>query len=124
MVIGRDDSRARPSQAKRRRPDFAFHPQIYRADGESLRLPKGTYTVECSRGPEYFPERRTITVGAEPAAVEIALCRWIDPSTLVGQVYQGQVYTSLLVSGDWRLIQFDTRREWVWAGYTDDVGLN
>jgi hypothetical protein len=53
--------------------------------------------------------------------------RWdtrVDPSTLVGQVYQGQVYVSLMDSGDWRLIQYDTRREWVYAAYAPAVSLN
>ncbi|HLF94690.1 MAG TPA: CehA/McbA family metallohydrolase, partial [Planctomycetota bacterium] len=78
------DARARvyPSQAKRSRPDFAFHPQIYRTDGESIRLPRGTYTVECTRGPEYQAESRKVTVGADPASVEFSLRRWIDPSKL------------------------------------------
>jgi hypothetical protein len=74
--------RVYPSQAKRRRPDFAFHPQVYRTDGESIRLPKGTYTVDCSRGPEYLPERKTVNVGTEPLSVEFSLRRWIDPSKL------------------------------------------
>lgn len=82
FLIKDPQGRVYPSQAKRRRPDFAFHPQVYRADGESIRLPRGTYTVECARGPEYLPERRTITVGAEPATVEFSLRRWTDPSKL------------------------------------------
>jgi hypothetical protein len=82
FVIRDAQGRVYPSQAKRRRPDFAFHPQIYRADGESIRLPKGAYTIECSRGPEYLAERRTLTLGAEPATAEFALRRWIDPSKL------------------------------------------
>ena len=36
--------RVNPSQAKRLAPDFGFHPQVYRADGETLRLPDGAYT--------------------------------------------------------------------------------
>ena len=41
--------RVYPSQAKRLAPDFAFHPQVYRADGESIRLPEGEYTIEFNR---------------------------------------------------------------------------
>ena len=82
FVVRDPQGRVYPSQAKRRRPDFAFHPQVYRGDGESIRLPRGTYTVECSRGPEYLPERRSVTVGAEPVSFEIALKRWTDPSKL------------------------------------------
>jgi hypothetical protein len=80
FLIRDPQGRTYPSQAKRRRPDFAFHPQVYRTDGESIRLPQGTYTVECSRGPEYLSESRKITVGAEPVSVEFSLRRWVDPS--------------------------------------------
>ena len=45
--------RVYPSQTKRLAPDFFFHPQVYRADGESVALPPGEYTIEYSRGPEY-----------------------------------------------------------------------
>src|SRR5205807_1164184 len=38
--------RVYPSQAKRLAPDFAFHPQIYRANGEFVLLPPGQYSVE------------------------------------------------------------------------------
>ena len=31
--------------ARRLAPDFFFHPQIYRADGEVLRLPDGTWRI-------------------------------------------------------------------------------
>lgn len=58
------------------------------------------------------------------AALNVRWDTWIDPSTLVGQVYQGQVYVSLMESGDWRLIQYDTRREWCWRDYTPWVSLN
>jgi len=37
--------RVYPSQAKRLAPDFAFPPQVYRADGETLRLPTRTHTA-------------------------------------------------------------------------------
>ena len=82
FLIKDPQGRVYPSQAKRRRPDFAFHPQIYRADGESIRIPSGTYTVEVSRGPEYLSETRTVTVAGEAAAAEFALKRWTDPSKL------------------------------------------
>jgi hypothetical protein len=73
--------RVYPSQAKRSRPDFAFHPQIYRTDGESIRLPAGTYAVECARGPEYHAETRRVAVAAGVGSADFALRRWIDPST-------------------------------------------
>ncbi len=72
--------RVYPSQAKRLAPDFFFHPQVYRADGESVDLPKGRFTVTCARGPEYLGEVRQITVGDGPATERFALKRWIDPA--------------------------------------------
>jgi hypothetical protein len=74
--------RVYPSQAKRLAPDFAFQPQVYRADGESVRLPAGEYTFAVSRGPESVPEERTVQVGAEGQKVEFRIKRWIDPSKL------------------------------------------
>ena len=69
-----------PSQAKRLAPDFAFHPQVYRADGETLRLPEGTYTVEFTRGPESIPETRQVSVGPGAGSFAFKVTRWIDPS--------------------------------------------
>ncbi|HEY1108193.1 MAG TPA: hypothetical protein VGE76_06165, partial [Opitutaceae bacterium] len=58
LVIRDRQQRVHPSPAKRLAPDFSFHPQIYRADGEKLRLPAGVYTVEFQRGPESVRETR------------------------------------------------------------------
>jgi hypothetical protein len=76
------DARGRvyPSQAKRLAPDFFFHPQVYRADGESLMLPDGDYTVEYGRGPEYRAGRLTVRVEGKDREVDIRLERWIDPA--------------------------------------------
>ncbi|MEX2215645.1 MAG: CehA/McbA family metallohydrolase [Phycisphaeraceae bacterium] len=54
--------RVYPSQAKRLAPDFAFHPQIYRHDGEVIELPAGKYNVQVTRGPEYRVQRLQIEV--------------------------------------------------------------
>ena len=81
FVIRDAAGRVYPSQAKRLAPDFAFHPQIYRQDGESIKLPSGTYTVEVSRGPEYLPLKRSIAVRpGKKQAESFRLSRWIDPS--------------------------------------------
>lgn len=80
FVIRDQWQRVYPSQAKRLAPDFAFHPQIYRADGETLRLPAGTYTVAFQRGPESVPQQRTLTVGAQTARWDFKVTRWIDPA--------------------------------------------
>jgi hypothetical protein len=83
MFIFRDlQGRVYPSQAKRLAPDFAFHPQIYRADGESLRLPDGRYQVEFTRGPEYLTRKQNLDVSGSVRPQTFKLERWIDPSTL------------------------------------------
>ncbi len=82
FLIRDAQNRVYPSQAKRLAPDFAFHPQVYRSDGETLKLPAGTYTVVCSRGPESVPETKTLTVGQEPATFRFQVQRWVDPSRL------------------------------------------
>jgi hypothetical protein len=72
--------RTYPSQFKRLAPDFFFHPQVYRADGEKLELPDGEYVVECSRGPESIPQTQKVTVDAESRSLQFKVQRWIDPS--------------------------------------------
>jgi hypothetical protein len=74
--------RVYPSQAKRLAPDFAFHPQIYRGNGETVKLPAGKYTVTCLRGPESIPETKTLTVSGEPTEFAYAVKRWVDPTLL------------------------------------------
>lgn len=78
------DARGRvcPNPARRLAPDFFFHPQIYRADGETVSLAPGDYTVEVSRGPEYLPRTRRITVPADAAThqEDFRLERWIRPA--------------------------------------------
>jgi hypothetical protein len=70
-----------PAQPKRVEPDFRFHPQIYRRDGESLLLPEGRYTVEVRRGPESIPEVRELSVEAgSDNRWRFEVRRWIDPS--------------------------------------------
>lgn len=72
--------RVYPSQSKRLAPDFAFHPQVYRGDGEQLKLPAGEYQVRFWRGPESIPETRTVTIGNADAEASFQVKRWIDPS--------------------------------------------
>jgi hypothetical protein len=81
MFIIRDrQGRVYPSQAKRLAPDFAFHPQIYRKDGEKVRLPAGSYMIEYTRGPEYLWGRRATVMNGRPQTISVQLQRWIDPS--------------------------------------------
>jgi hypothetical protein len=70
-----------PAPSKRLAPDLFFQPQIYRADGETVRLPAGYYTVEFNGGPEYLPHTREFAVNeAGPDELAFQLERWIDPS--------------------------------------------
>lgn len=80
FMIYDEAGRVYPAQAKRLAPDFWFHPQIYREEGESIRLPDGNYTVEFRRGPESLPETRKITVNAETKELSFQVKRWIDPA--------------------------------------------
>ena len=70
--------RVYPARSRRLEPDFFFHDQIYRKDGEELLLPAGTYDVSYSRGPEYLTEKRTIEVkDGQPMTESFRLKRWI-----------------------------------------------
>jgi hypothetical protein len=71
-----------PAPSKRLAPDFFFHTQVYRGDGEELRLPAGKYTVEFRRGPESEVERRVVEVRPGPQEWSFRVKRWIDPATL------------------------------------------
>jgi hypothetical protein len=82
LVIKDKVGRVYPARTKRLAPDFFFQDQIYRANGESVRLPTGEFMVTCGRGPEYVPETRAVTIGAATGAIDFSLRRWIDPPTL------------------------------------------
>jgi len=71
--------RVYPSQAKRLAPDFAFHPQVYRMDGEKIRLPEGDYTIEFDRGPESVKQTRKVSVTKATRRLDFKVERWIDP---------------------------------------------
>lgn len=83
FVIRDKFNRVYPNPARRLAPDFFFHNQIYRADGESVHLPPGDYTVEVSRGPEYLVETHKLSVapGIVSQKHEFKLHRWIHPAT-------------------------------------------
>jgi len=82
FVIRDTKGRVYPSQAKRLAPDFSFHPQVYRADGETVPLPEGTYTIEFSRGPESIPQTQSMVVTRQLTEVSFQVERWVDPSKL------------------------------------------
>ena len=80
FVIRDAQDRVYPAQSKRLAPDFRFHPQIYRADGEQVLLPTGKFTVTCRRGPEYVEQTQELEVGEKPSAMSWDLKRWVDPA--------------------------------------------
>jgi hypothetical protein len=98
FVIRDSQGRIYPSMTKRLAPDFFFHQQVYRHNGESVLLPPGKYRVTYTRGPEYLTLNRDMIVppqslsaasvnGAAAAVAEtpppvhhesFRLKRWID----------------------------------------------
>jgi hypothetical protein len=80
LTIRDQQDRVYPPQAMRVAPDLYFQSQIYRADGETMRLPDGEYLVESRRGPEYLDGMQTVNIDASHARIEIKLQRWIDPA--------------------------------------------
>jgi hypothetical protein len=91
FVIRDAQGRVYPSRAKRLAPDFAFHPQVYRADGELVKLPAGRYEVEFWRGPESITKTQQLTVvestdgasrqnGGAAQGASFQIERWIDPA--------------------------------------------
>ncbi|MCS1416580.1 MAG: hypothetical protein M2R46_04331 [Verrucomicrobia subdivision 3 bacterium] len=81
FVVRDKFGRVYPNPARRLAPDFFFHNQIYRADGESIHLPPGDFTVEISRGPEYHIQHHKLHVnkGVVSQTASYKLERWIHP---------------------------------------------
>src|SRR5206468_1151764 len=78
FTIRDERGRIYPSRARRLAPDFFFHDQIYRHDGETVALPPGKYHVAYTRGPEYKVLTREISVPASKTHTEdFHLERWI-----------------------------------------------
>lgn len=84
LEITDGNGRVYPARGTRLAPDFFFQKQIYRADGETLRLPTGRYHVRFWRGPESIPEQREVTVGDAPRQPPLSfrVRRWVDPAKL------------------------------------------
>lgn len=75
--------RVYPNPSRRLAPDFFFHEQVYREDGESLLLPPGKFTAVVTRGPEYLPQSVEFTVNpVETQTVDFRLQRWIHLAKL------------------------------------------
>jgi hypothetical protein len=81
FTVRDERGRVLPHPARRLAPDFFFHQQVYRADGEHLLLPPGKYTAEVTRGPEYLIDRHEFTVpaGVTEHRQAFQLTRWIFP---------------------------------------------
>ena len=80
LLICDETGRLYPAPAHRLEPDLGFQPQIYRAQGEALRLPAGRYRIIASRGPEYIESHQELLVAPEAnsGSAQIQLERWID----------------------------------------------
>ena len=75
------DARGRvyPARSRRLAPDFFFHDQIYRQNGEEILLPAGRYHVTYTRGPEFRVLERDIEVPAGKQHTEsFRMERWIN----------------------------------------------
>lgn len=80
LVITDALGRVYPTQGKRALPDLWFQPQIYRENGESIRLADGSYSLVYSRGPEYVEKRIDLHVQAgSPDSLDLKLERWVEP---------------------------------------------
>jgi hypothetical protein len=78
FIIRDTQGRVYPLPSRRLAPDFFFHSQVYRHDGESIMLPPGDYSFVVNRGPEYLPQRLNVSVAdAAEQTVEVDLKRWI-----------------------------------------------
>ncbi|MGI8602959.1 MAG: CehA/McbA family metallohydrolase [Verrucomicrobiales bacterium] len=89
FIISDEKGRIYPLMSKRLAPDFFFQRQIYRADGENVRLPAGNYSVTCWRGPESIPEKKKLVItenagaandGAHAPVIDYQVKRWTDPA--------------------------------------------
>ena len=83
FLIRDAQDRVYPSQAKRLAPDFAFQPQIYRADGEFVLLPPGEYTDRVHARPGVSEEDASASKSRDqPMEIAFRLDRWIDPAKM------------------------------------------
>jgi hypothetical protein len=84
LLIRDPMGRVYPNPSRRLAPDFFFHHQIYRFDGEDVRLPPGTYHVTANRGPEYLPiEMDVVVANAEKVEpIVVNLRRWVHMADL------------------------------------------
>jgi len=81
FIVRDAQGRLYPNPSKRLAPDLFFQPQVYRANGESIQVPEGKYTVVASMGPEYHEQTKQVEVTAtEDNQLSFSMRRWIDPA--------------------------------------------
>ncbi len=80
FLIRDRQNRVYPSITKRLAPDFSFHAQVYRGDGEKVKLPEGTYDIELLRGPESVAKKSTHEIDSTTRELSFQSARWVDPS--------------------------------------------
>lgn len=78
FIVHDERGRVYPNPSRRLAPDFFFHHQVYRHDGEKLTLPPGRYRIQVTRGPEYIPITQQVDIPeAKTHQLDFALKRWI-----------------------------------------------
>lgn len=79
LLVKDMQGRVYPNPSRRLAPDFFFHEQVYRTDGESLRLAPGRYQITAHRGPEYHATKVDLDVVADQPAetLNVNMQRWI-----------------------------------------------
>ncbi|MCA9193732.1 MAG: CehA/McbA family metallohydrolase [Planctomycetales bacterium] len=79
LLIKDRQGRVYPNPSRRLAPDFFFHEQVYRADGEFLQLAPAEYQIVAYRGPEYLEQPIEVSISTErqPDPIQIQLKRWI-----------------------------------------------
>jgi hypothetical protein len=80
LTISDAMDRVYPPKVMRLAPDLPFQSQVYRADGENVRLPDGQYTITATRGPEYLNVTQSVAIGPAQRHIDVQLRRWIDPA--------------------------------------------
>jgi len=88
LTVRDGQGRLYPSRAGRIEPDMFFQDQVYRADGETLRLPAGKYSAVATRGPEYLVTSQDFRVPGPPPTLQLE--RWVDPAA--NGWYSGDVH--------------------------------
>jgi hypothetical protein len=80
FLIHDRQNRVYPAITKRLAPDFSFHAQVYRGDGEKVKLPEGAYDIELLRGPESVAKKSTHQIDSGTRELSFQSARWVDPS--------------------------------------------